>query len=100
MVAKFDLTIGCCFRDLYLHRYRNFHLESDFVTVSPKEADLLKLSHYRARDQFKEFAALAVALEGVIDSTSSAIKGMFEKSVDIVFLNNKLQDEAKKNSSV
>ena len=51
----------------------------------------------RARDDFREIASLAVALEGAIDVDHSAIKAMMQKAIDTTKQNNELQEEGLKN---
>jgi hypothetical protein len=53
--------------------------------------------YLRARDDFAELAGLTAALEGAIDTDSSAISTMLDKGIDIVQKNNKLQEEGLKN---
>lgn len=49
--------------------------------------------HLRARDNLMEIASAITALEGVIDTDTSAISKMLQKNIDQARLNNELQAE-------
>ncbi len=51
----------------------------------------------RARDDFADLASLTAALEGTIDTNSSAITSLLDKAIRIVRKNNELQAEGLKN---
>lgn len=53
--------------------------------------------YVRARDDFTDIANLTVALEGAIDTESSAISSMMDKYLSTIRKNNALQEEGLKN---
>ncbi|EDY81177.1 hypothetical protein VDG1235_794 [Verrucomicrobiia bacterium DG1235] len=65
----------------------------------PKDENDWKVvrAHARAADDFEDLATLVTALEGTIDTESSAIKDMMRKYKETVELNNQLQAEGLKN---
>lgn len=67
--------------------------------VGDHEKQLYRI-HARARDDFAEIANTVSALEGTIDSESSAITAMLEKGIKQVQLNNELQNEGLKNPTL
>ncbi|MDP1548807.1 MAG: hypothetical protein Q8L97_01415 [Nitrosomonas sp.] len=56
--------------------------------------------HVRARDNLMAIGNAITALESVIDTDSSAISAMFEKTIKQVELNNRLQTEGSKNPTI
>lgn len=54
----------------------------------------------RARDGFAEIANLTIALEGAIDSETSAISKILDKGIENVRKNNELQAEGLKNPTL
>jgi hypothetical protein len=63
---------------------------------SNQESEVLRI-HARARDNVMEIASAITALENVIDTGSSAISSMLEKTIKQAELNNRLQAEGLKN---
>ena len=57
-------------------------------------------AYVRARDDFTDIANLTIALEGAIDTETSAISSMMDKYLATIQKNNKLQAEALKNPSI
>lgn len=64
--------------------------------VSESELSILRI-YVHARDDFTDIANLTVALEGAIDTESSAISSMMDKYLATVRKNNELQTESLKN---
>lgn len=61
-----------------------------------KDQEILR-THLRARDAFADIASLVSALERSMNSESSAIGSMLQRSIEQANLNNRLQEEALKN---
>jgi len=66
---------------------------------SDKDLEILRI-HARARDNLMEIGSAITALEGVIDTDSSAISAMLEKTIKQSVLNNRLQAEGLKNPTL
>lgn len=64
-----------------------------------KDLEIIRV-HSRARDNFNEIASAITALESVIDTDSSAISAMLEKTIKQTELNNRLQTEGLKNPTL
>lgn len=76
---------------------------NQLTTLTPEEAttQLEKArTVLRARDDFAEIAQLTVALEGTINTESSAIGDMMNRSIEMVKKNNELQTEGLKNPTL
>ncbi|MDV6347094.1 hypothetical protein R2083_06145 [Nitrosomonas sp. Is35] len=69
------------------------------LLARPETADGLGIFrvHVSARDDMNEIHSLVTALEGTIDSSSSASKALLQKSIEQAKLNNELQETALKN---
>jgi hypothetical protein len=63
---------------------------------SDKDLEILRI-HARARDNLMEISSAITALESVLDTESSAISSMLEKTIEQTELNNRLQSEGLKN---
>lgn len=61
-----------------------------------KDMEVIR-SHARARDNLMEIGSTITALENVIDTDTSAIQAMLEKTIEQAKLNNELQNEGLKN---
>lgn len=71
------------------------------MSLLPRETDLeILMVHARARDNFMEIGSVITALESVIDTDSSAITAMLEKTIKQSELNNRLQAEGLKNPTL
>lgn len=66
---------------------------------SDKDMEIIK-THIRARDNLMEITSAISALESVIDTESSAISAMLEKTIKQTELNNRLQSEGLKNPTI
>ena len=66
---------------------------------SEKDMEIIRI-HARARDNLMEIGSTITALENVIDTETSAIKKMLEKTIEGSKLNNELQGEGLKNPSL
>jgi hypothetical protein len=66
---------------------------------SDKDLEIFRI-HARARDSLMEIASAITALESVIDTDSSAISAMLEKTIKQTELNNRLQAEGLKNPTL
>lgn len=64
-----------------------------------KEMEVIRV-HVRARDNLSEIGSAITALESVINTDSSAISAMLEKTIKQTELNNQLQTEASKNPTL
>ena len=63
---------------------------------SEKDMEIYRL-HVRVRDNLMEIGSTISALENVIDTDSSAVTAMLEKTIKQAELNNRLQAEGQKN---
>lgn len=66
---------------------------------SDKDLEILRI-HARARDNLMEISSAITALESVIDTDSSAIYAMLEKTLKQTELNNRIQTEGLKNPTI
>lgn len=64
-----------------------------------KDIEVRKV-HIRARDNLMAIGNAITALESVIDTDSSAISAILEKTIKQVELNNRLQTEGSKNPTI
>lgn len=64
-----------------------------------KDLEILRV-HARARDNWMEIGSAITALESVIDTDSSAVTAMLEKTIKQSELNNRLQAEGLKNPTL
>lgn len=68
-------------------------------TQNDKDMEIVRV-HVRARDNLVEIGSAITALESVINTDSSAISAMLEKTIKQAELNNQLQTEASKNPTL
>lgn len=84
-----------------LQKQQGWHNQITLLGAPHGEAEMqLFRAHVRARDDFADIAQLTVALEGAIDTESSAISSMMDKFINTVQKNNKLQAEGLRNPTV
>lgn len=69
------------------------------LLARPENADGLSIFrvHASARDDLMQIHSLVTALEGTIDSESSASRALLQRAIDQVKLNNELQETALRN---
>jgi len=90
------LLVGVC--NVALQKHMAWQNQINTLPKHENQQDLEVLRLYlHARDDFAEIVSLTKALEGVIDTDSSAISAMMDKSVAIVQKNNQLQAKGLKN---
>ncbi len=86
---------------LGLSKQMEWNNQMSFLPPAQSEKDLEILRvHARARDNFAEIGSAITALENVIDTGSSAISAMLEKTIKQTELNNRLQTVGLKNPTL
>lgn len=86
---------------LALSKQMEWNNQMNFLPQRQSDNDLEILRiHARARDNLMEIGSAITALESVIDTDSSAISAMLEKTIKQTELNNRLQAEGLKNPTL
>ncbi len=85
---------------LALSKCQSWNNQIELLARPEKAEDLGIFRIYAsARDDLMQIHSIVTALEGTIDSNSSASKALLQKSIEQARLNNELQETALKNST-